>query len=452
MKHPNVKTILAALVAIILIFGGLALIQYNKSQEILPDTSAPMVQDSSQPEESSDYDSLQPDSNSVPDMDSTQSRYETPYPPLNIQDLSPTTLTPEEISESIDELLAGLLKLDKAAIDRVSPQNIGGEHNPFRVMLNACLADDAIKAAFRNLGSLTTYEVLDVSNTSSSPNVFTVTVSVTTPYMAPGAAEMSASNEIPYMQELALFRASGAAQSIANMDLGAVPLSTDLVTLTVIVEDDVPLLYYPTSLTYGGRIPQYAFLWGAVEFQGVNGGDLLLRNDFGGSIQVTRQRFETDSKCSELANYLDTALGKIKDADMEALEELTVAEDTLGTHWVFITVYPEYQRLFEKNPDFEPEIWERIKSFRYELQYLIHSDAQSGTQIYSVLITYSTVDPLTKQRVYQSKQFIISPGRDTLSNSEGAMLNNLLSEILEDAFGGSPLTAESRLYLAGRIK
>ena len=137
---------------------------------------------------------------------------------------------------------------------------------------------------------------------------------------------------------------------------------------------------------------------------------------------------------------------------MEALEELTVAEDTLGTHWVFITVYPEYQRLFEKNPDFEPEVWERIKSFRYELQYLIHSDAQSGTQIYSVLITYSTVDPLTEQRVYQSKQFIISPGRDTLSNSEGAMLNNLLSEILEDAFGGSPLTAESRLYLAGRIK
>ena len=119
MKHPNLKTILAALVAIILIFGGLTLIQYNKSQEILPDTSAPMVQDSSQPEESSDYDSLQPDSNSVPDMDSTQSRYETPYPPLNIQDLSPTTLTPEEISESIDELQIGRASCRESVYVRV---------------------------------------------------------------------------------------------------------------------------------------------------------------------------------------------------------------------------------------------------------------------------------------------------------------------------------------------
>lgn len=454
MKNKKViKAVLAIAAAAILFSGIFALAGRLRGREGEGDPISPPMQSSSQPDEDpKDNSPSDLDPSAVPDLDSTQSEHSTPYPPLDIQALSPTTLTPEEIADRVDDMLAGLLVLDAQAVEQVSPRNIGGEHNPFRIMLNACLADDTLKAAFLSLGSCTSYELLDISNTSSSPNVFTATVSVTTPYMAARASELAASSEIPYVQELTRLKASGGAQRISGMDLSAIPASTDLVLLTIVVEDDVPMLYYPTSLTYGTRIPQYAFLWGAIEFQGTNNGDLLLKNDFGGGVEVSMQKFGADAKRAELASYLDKALASFKNADMDELAKLSVAGNTLGTHWVFETVYPEYQKLFSKNASFEPETWDRIKSFEYEIRYFIHTDTESDSEIYSAVITYSTIDPLTGQRAYQTKQYIMTPGGLSLGESDGAMINNLLSEILTDAFGGSAVTAESRLYLKDKLK
>lgn len=269
---------------------------------------------------------------------------------------------------------------------RVSPRSTGGEYNPFRVMLNAALSDAELKA-------------------------------------------------------------SGAAQAIAAMDLSTVPLHTDVVTLTIFVEEDVPILYYPTSLAYGSRIPQYAFLWGAIEFQGTNNKDLLVRNSDGGATEVSEQEFAKDGKCDAFVRYLNTALGSIKKADMEIMSALSLLGNSLGTQWTPKILYPQYQAMFKKSATFEADTIARLKSFAFTAKYCINTEPQSGEQLYTTAITYSVTDQLTGRRVYHTKYFILIPGSSTLSESEAAQINRKLSEILEDALGGGMPTVKRRLQL-----
>lgn len=381
----------------------------------------------------------------IPDMDATQAQYEKPFEALDFSGLSPGTLTKEEVTASVEELLTGLLRLDAQAVERVSPRSTGGEHNPFRVMLNAALSDAEIKAAFLNMSRFSGFEILEV--VAGSSNAYTVTISATTPYMATLASALCADEHILYVQELTKLKASGAAQAIAAMDLSTVPLHTDVVTLTIFVEEDVPILYYPTSLAYGSRIPQYAFLWGAIEFQGTNNKDLLVRNSDGGATEVSEQEFAKDGKCDAFVRYLNTALGSIEKADMEIMSDLSLLGNSLGTQWVPEILYPQYQALFKKSATFEADTIARLKSFAFTAKYCINTEPQSGEQLYTTAITYSVTDQLTGRRVYHTKYFILIPGSSTLSESEAAQINRKLSEILEDALGGGMPTAKRRLQL-----
>lgn len=130
-------------------------------------------------------------------------------------------------------------------------------------MLDVALADQTTGDAFRHMGELTEYEILNISYNPDRTNFIIVTLSVTTPYLNAEAQELAAGSEILALQEYTKFRESGAAKSLAGRSLNDVPLSTDLVELTFLVIDDEPILYYPESCMYDDdEVPQYAFFWG----------------------------------------------------------------------------------------------------------------------------------------------------------------------------------------------
>lgn len=77
---------------------------------------------SSESEPSSSLSSEQEGSSSqvseIPDIDSTNQDYEQPYPEVDFSNLSPTTLTKEEVDRNIEEMLPKLLALDEQTIEQ----------------------------------------------------------------------------------------------------------------------------------------------------------------------------------------------------------------------------------------------------------------------------------------------------------------------------------------------
>lgn len=406
---------------------------------------------SSESEPSSSLSSEQEGSSSqvseIPDIDSTNQDYEQPYPEVDFSNLSPTTLTKEEVDRNIEEMLPKLLALDEQTIEQqVSPRTFGGEYNPFRLMLDACLADEAIGDAFRNMGSATTYEILEIRGDPSQSNFVTVTLAVTTPYMASRAPELAAGEDSAYDQEMTSFKATGAAAAISAMDMGSVPASTDLVKLEFLIEDDVPMLYYPTSYTYGDEIPQYAFFWGAVEFQGTRGGDLLLKNDYGNAREMSEAAFGNE----DLVEYLNTAVDGIQKSDMDALATLSFGGDDLDSHFAISSTYPSYQRKFDDYSGMEEAMKERMASLECSLRYFILTSTETGSQSAAIEMTASVVDPFTGARVYKTL-FRRFSDVDNLSSYNGVGLNNSVSDLIEFAMGGDSITAEDRMLLEERL-
>lgn len=446
MKKLSPKMIAALVGAAVIILIG-AFVLFRPIEED-PGTYDPEAQQSSQSAQSDDPEDDQPTNpTGIPNMNSSDRNYDRPYAPVDFKNQSLTTLSKEEIDKEIQEFLPKLLKLDPDAIEKqVSPRTTGGEYNPFRLMLDSCLADKTIGDAFRNMGEHTTYEVIEILGDPSQSNFFDVTLSVSTPYMAASAPEIASTDVDLFSEEFVKFKSSGAAKTISRMNMGKVPMNTDLVELTFLVEEDVLMLYYPISYTYGTEIPQYAFFWGAIEFQGTKDGDLLMNNSFGGCKEVSQSKFGN----TDIINHLNAVMENIQKGDMEAIAAISAEGNSMQSTIAISNTYPAYQRLFKKREGFEKETMDRLATLEYDIRYFILTDKEYDEQLPYVAITYSTVDPVTESRAYDTQYFMFTSPRHALRSSI-VVTNNTLSRIIINCMGGDKVQADQRLYLIDRL-
>ena len=387
----------------------------------------------------------------IPDVNANQSSPEKPYDEVEWSGMSPTTLTEEEVLTEVKMILDGLLVMNEDAISRVSARSTGGEHNPLRVMLNAALADKTMLAAFKNMGSVSSYKILSL--TPSSTNVYTATIACSTPYMANYAAILSASDQIVQIQELVLFRANGAAQAISEMNMSEIAMNTDIVELAIIVEDDVPVLYHSNSYIYGSNIPQYAFLWGGIDFKGTQSGDLLLTNYFGATTEMSLDEFKVSKQGTLIVQYLDSVLNTIQSTNMDAALDLEVGGDRLATHWGLRDTYPEYLKMFEEYPLLRTDTMSRLRSLEYSITPYLLTEKESGAELYAIAITYSVVDPITKERIYNTRFYYVNKSSlSFLNQNDGSLINNMVDQIIEDILGGNAILMVERLRLLESIQ
>jgi len=387
-------------------------------------------------------------STNIPDVNPSQTSPEKPYDKVDWAGMSETVLSEDEILREVKSILDGLIKMEPTAIEMVSKRSTGGEHNPFRVMLDAVSADASMLAAFRNIGSASSYDVLNIEK--SSTNAYTVTIACTTPYMANYAAMYSATDQIVQLEEITLFRANGAAQAIAEMNMNDIPKNTDIVSLAIVVEDDVPVLYHANSYMYGNNSPQYAFLWGSIDFQGTKSGDLMLQNHFGAATVMERNEFKQSKQGTLIVQYLEEALGTIKSANIDKISALTVGGDDFVTHWGLKNTYREYQSLFKKYPTLEDDVVSRLKSLEFTITPYRLTEKQTGAEIYAIVTTYSVLDPMTGSRINNTRFYHVNKSSlSSLNANDGAFINDMLDQIFEDALGGDSTTVLERLRLAG---
>jgi hypothetical protein len=247
---------------------------------------------------------------------------DTPYPVVADDEYSPTTLSDADVCQEVAETLEGLMRLEPTAIEKVSQRTIGGDHNPFRYMLQVAAENNIIGDAFRHLATASEFEIMRFEVSDGVPNAYTFYISCSTPYVADLLSVLSAGTEPKYIQEVSLFAGSGAAAVLSKMDLGELPVSTDIIELTVVVENDVSMIYHPVSLNHGNRMPQYAFLWGGAVFCGILDGDLLIENTLGHSLEVERDRFLSVETNAQAFEFIDSALSMLRLNDFEAIAGL----------------------------------------------------------------------------------------------------------------------------------
>lgn len=381
----------------------------------------------------------------IPDLSPSDDSYEYPYEEVDIDSLSKPTLTEAEAKEKIEEFLPKLLALDPEAVNQVSPGTMMGEYNPFRLMLDVALADQTTGNAFRNMGSQTEYEILDISYNPDRTNFIIVTLSVTTPYLNTEAHELSADSVAYFAQEYTKFKESGAAQALSGRSLNNVALTTDIVELTFLVIDDEPILYYPESWQYDDdEVPQYAFFWGGIIFTGTNGGDLLLENTYGSGSEVSESKFNQ----SELMDYLRTGLDYIRENNIDGLLAMSAGENKMEQN-LLPDICEEMERLYKDFDGLEEEVKNRAASLEYEIHtYLMKDDVGDFGM---VAVTYSTVDPVTNKRVYNTRTVTIYKLKNALEDS-GLSLNILLSQVAEDCWNGGASMARHRLNLLEEVQ
>lgn len=381
----------------------------------------------------------------IPDLSPTDDSYEYPYDEVDLDTLSKPTLTEAEAKKKIEDFLPKLLALDPEAVEQVSPGTMMGEYNPFRLMLDVALADQATGDAFRHMSELTEYEILDFSYNPDRTNFIIVTLSVTTPYLNAEAQELAAGDQILAFQDYTKFRESGAAQGLAGRSLNDVPLSTDLVELTFLVIDDEPILYYPKSCLYDDdEVPQYAFFWGGIIFYGTNGGDLLLENTYGSSQAVSESAFGQP----ELLEYLKTALDYVRNSDVDALSSMVAGDDEMA-HNLLPGIWEDMEQLFNDNDGLEEEILNRCHSLEYEIKPYFLND--KGNELGLVAVQYSTIDPITNKRVYNTRTVTIYNLKKALKDC-GISLNALISKVAEDCWNGGASMTRQRLNLLNEMQ
>ena len=437
MKKLSPKTIAALVGAAVVVLIG-AFVLFRPAEEN-PETFDPEAQQSSQSAQLSDDSEDERPTNpaGIPDLNSSDRNYEKPYPAVDFENLSLSTLTKEDIESEIQEFLPKLLELDPDVIKKqVSPRTTGGEYNPFRLMMDVCLADKTTGDAFRNMGKHTTYEILTIESDPSRTNFVDITLSISTPYMASRATEFAAG---PISEDFGQFKSSGAAKAISRLDMGKVPMNTDLVKLTFLIEDDILKLYFPTSYTYGKEIPQYAFFWGAIEFQGTKDGDLLLNNTFAECKEISESKVD-----SKIIDYLRTAMEATKRGDMEKIMAMEIDGHSMQGS-LFNGIYSSYKRAFKRHENLEKDVMDRLATLECDYRFFLQTDPELEETSYCVAVTYSTIEPLTGGRAYDTEYFTFSSRRGLKDCPE--ITNNTLSSIIETSMGGSPTKIDQRIYL-----
>lgn len=439
----NKKILIGCIAAAAVLAIALFVIFGSKGPEISQPGSGSSVssQGGSEPEEGQQPGSV----TGIPDLSPSDESYEHPYDEVDIDALSKPTLTEAEAKDKIEDFLPKLLALDPEAVEQVSPGTMMGEYNPFRLMLDVALADQTIGDAFRNMGSLTEYEILNISYNPDRTNFIIATLSVTTPYLNAEAQELAADEAAYSAQNYTKFKASGAAQALAGRSLNDVPLSTDVVELTFLVIDDEPILYYPESWQYDDdEVPQYAFFWGGIVFTGTNGGDLLLENTYGSGSKVSESKFNQ----AELMDYLRTGLDNVSETNIDALLAMSAGENKMEQN-LLPGVWEEMEQIFDDFDGLEEEVKSRAGSLEYEIQTYLMKDAVGDFGM--VAVTYSTVDPITDKRVYNTRTVTIYHLKNALEDS-GLSLNILISQVAEDCWNGGASMARHRLNLMSEMQ
>lgn len=200
--------------------------------------------------------------------------------PIDTDKKSPTILTEDEIMLLLSEQLEKLRIISPDCLERVSPVTVEGQLNPFYYMMAAVMENDTARNAFVIGGAYSNFDVTGIEKLDKN-NTYAVSVVCKTPYLVTYLQHENHSNASYYEQEYTGFVSSGAATAITQLDMTIIPIVSDMVDFYVVVQDDIPLIFYTASKNYGYNIPQYAFLWGSYQFDGVIDGDLQYPNILG---------------------------------------------------------------------------------------------------------------------------------------------------------------------------
>ncbi len=202
------------------------------------------------------------------------------------------------------------------------------------------------------------------------------------------------------------------------------------------------------SLAHGDVMPQYAFLWGAVEYLGVKDADLILENRFGNSKELNAKEVSGVPTLAETTEYYASVFEKIKDADVPAIGELTFEGAKQGDLSAISKTYPDYQKEFAKYESLQDDTLNRMKSFEYEMKCYLCTELEHGVTTYEIVVTYSVIDPITGMRSFYTLFDFLSDS-SAISNSSAVVVRNNADRIIENSFGGDIYTLYNRLRLGG---
>lgn len=461
MKGIGILIGVVALVLLMVVVLYFTLGQKKRALEA-PMSSAPTEVSESEPGEDTS-------SAAIPDMKSGEAG-ETPFETINPDTLSDTTLTETEILALVRETLDGLMKLDPKAVEHISTRTTGGDRNPFYYMFVSALEKEATGNAFKKLGGASSYEVIHYAISDRSPNIYSVYLNCTTPYVADLVAPLAHADIPPYTQEFIGFAASGAAGKIAELDMSELPASSDIVVLTVIVEDDVPMLYHPISVNYGNRNPQYAFLWGGICFKGISEDDLLLENTLGNTVEVDREEFLTLDKNMSVLSFVESGLNDLKAGNLDAIQALSLVENNMSDTDFFTSALPACKKLDENVPGTLAQQAKRLSTLEYSCRYFEGSmdDLNSAPQTF-IELTYSVSDQDSGGRAYYHTFFIwdkeinqrMSAGDGStfklrvhteINEWDGMTITSAMSQVMTDVIGGYRNQLSYRMLLRGLNK
>lgn len=444
MKTKTNKLIVIGLL-VLLLTTVLLLFYFRGIERETPDHKQPILNEQDRPIQNP---SDPPTSDTIPNLMAGEDS-DTPFAIVAADEFSPTIMHKEEVMQEVANTLDGLMRLDPEAIDRVSLRSTGGDHNPFRYMLQAAFENKDIGDAFIHLASASKYEILGCDVSDDAPNHFTFYLSCSTPYASDLIPVLAAGPNPKYIQEVSSFAGTGAAVELANTDLKELPLSNDIVILTVVVENDVPMIYHPVSLNYGNRRPQYAFLWGGAVFCGILDGDLLIENKLGHSFEVEKDKFLSVKSNAEVYDFIETALDALKKNDMDAIARLKLRDTEMGASSFFSNIVPGFAEINERFPGTLGNLNKRTASLEYSCRFFGFKRSDEDYIPYNtLLITCSVIEPDSIGRVYFHQ--LIS--WDSLSEMDRTVIIDGVSNILTTALGGDQLMLLHRLNMGDLLR
>lgn len=440
----NKTYIIAAVVlAVLLAAGTFFYLNHQENTESVPDL--PGISDPIE-QPGGDASSAPSGFGSIPDMLPGEDSSPRIYEKKDLNSLSPTTLSENEIIEEIEKILTGLLTLDNDAISKISEGTFSGEYNPTRYMLEAASHDNDLRAFFLKAGAVSSFRVVDISGADDYPNMYTIRVECKTPFIQSEAQKRASMGQtLYYAQQTVPFSGSGAAKAIADMDLNSFPIMTDIVSIGVLVEDDVPYMYHPISENYGSRIPQYAFLWGGIIFQGINNSDLLIENYLGGMMSLNENDVESVPRAAAVNAYANSVMDSLRAADFDVLKQKVFGDANLQDEWFFTKVLPAYEKAMEQYDGFRNDCLSRLESLEYKVS--VYSTLENAaTPFAAIQIEYSVKEASTGGTAYYTAYHVFDMQRKSeMKGFDAQMINSLMSDIMERAIGGDRNQLEIRL-------